>query len=151
MIKIFRIPLPTHLVKFSERELWEGYKPPFPVDERDILGKHIFSILVDLRFHKPTFPDDDADWTYLVISLSDQLAKRSPDLVKLSRVNIFLEACFKRALMIWVTAQLDAGQNKYQAVINFLKHYNILTDDTLDRYYLYVKRRSNLPYRRQKG
>lgn len=146
--QIYAIPLPEHLVKFIQKEFWEGYKPPFPVDEGSLIGKQIFTILVDQRAQDPVIPEVE---TFLQIRLSTTLAKRSPDLVKLSRINRYLEEHFKSCLIIWVKAQMQAGMNRYQSVIGFLGYYDIMTDDLVDRYYQYVKRCNYIPYRIHKN
>lgn len=148
MQKIFNIPAPDHLVKFATKEFWEGKTAPFPVDEGSLLGKHIFSILIDRRKLDPLYLGDYE--SELKLNLSNTLAKRSPDLIRLSRINLFLEELFRQCMISWVKAQIQIGSNRYQAVISFLKYYDLQTDEMVDRCYQYIKRKHNLPYRSTK-
>ena len=50
-------------------------------------------------------------------------------------------------MIIWVKAQLALSNNRYQAVTGFLKHYDLDTIEMEDRYYQFVKRRNNLPFK----
>jgi hypothetical protein len=147
MQKVFSIPTDYHLKKFVEKEFLEGYNEPFPIDERSILGKQIFSYLIDKRSQLETTREYES---ILTLSLSDTLAKRSPDLKKLSRINSFLEDIFKRSLIIWVRSQMNLGNNRYQSLINFLKYYDLHSMEMIDRYYQFVKRSNYFTYRLQK-
>src|SRR5687768_16569161 len=122
MQKIWNIPSPPRLVRFAEKEFCDGLSFPFPVDEGSLIGRQIFTILTDQRLHKAPSTEHESA---LRILLSDTLAKRSPDLVKLSRINLYLEELFKRALVIWVKAQVQIGSNRYQSVVNFLRFYGL--------------------------
>ena len=144
MNKVFSVPSPTHLVKFAAKEFWEGKTPPFVVSERCILGKFIYSLLIDKRSRNDYAYESES---ILSIQLSDTLAKRSPTLSKLLRVNLFLQEHFDYSLMLWVKAQMQIGSNRYQAVLSFLRYFDLDTPKMIQRSYQFVKRNQNLPYR----
>jgi hypothetical protein len=76
MLKNFSVPVPLHLLRFAEKEYFEGMKPPYKVTERTLLGKHIMFLLNDKR----SFELDEQALSfeeYIEISLSEELMKLS--------------------------------------------------------------------------
>lgn len=144
MRKVFDIPVPDHLAKFATKELWDGYSYPFTIHEGMMIGKFILSLLIDKR-ERP-FISCEYD-SQLTISLSDTLAKRSPTLLKLARINAFLEDLFNRSLITWTKAQMYQGCSRSQAVSSFIKYYGINEKMTATCYQL-VKREAVKPYTR---
>lgn len=144
MKKNFAIPCPLHLVKFAGKELWEGQTSPYKINERSLLGKFLYSLLIDKRSKNYEVYECES---LLHIELSDTLAKRSPSPLKLLGLNQFLELQFDQALVIWVRAQMQNGSNRYQAVLSFLRYFDLETPSMIQRYYQFVKRNQNLPYR----
>lgn len=145
MQKLFEISVEPHLVKFAVKEFWEGSTSPFPIEEGSRLGKQILLFLIDKR-HKQGYTlesDNSTVW----ISLSDTLAKRSPDLIKLSRINEFLEDEFKSKLHTWVRAQVRIGHQRYPSIISFMDFHGIDPAPMMDRYYQYIMRLDHRPFK----
>ena len=148
MQKLFEISVEPHLVKFAVKEFWESTNSPFPIDEGSRLGKQILLFLIDKR-HKQAYTVAAENSTISVV-LSDTLAKRSPDLIKLSRINEFLEEEFKSKLHTWVRAQVLMGNGRYQSVVSFMKFHKIDPAQMIQRYYQYIMRLDNRDHSNRK-
>jgi hypothetical protein len=150
MLKNFSVPVPLHLLRFAEKEYFEGMKPPYKVTERSLLGKHIMFLLNDRR----SFELDEQALSfeeYIEISLSEELAKCRPSLIKLSRLNRYLDEAFKQSLLLWVKAQTSAGLSKTQSLIMFLDHYSIPEPyEKFFVFYDYIKTNQKRIYHRLK-
>lgn len=167
MDRIWQIPIDEHLVKFALKEFFEGQEPPFKIDERSLLGKQILFYLIDKRNPTPgifdtdftkeesdneTFEDDpqqiEIDKKGIIpIVLSTTLQKRSPNLLKLTRLNSFLDDQFKMYLRSWAQGQISIGFNRYQAIAQFMKFYDLDTDLLIKRYYQFILRIQNKAYK----
>ncbi len=152
MQKEWTIPIYPELAKFAIKEFWENQTHPYVITERSIFGKLVYSVLIDKRTKIPndTFLFSEVSIT---VTLSDELAKRSPSIEKLTQINSILSQMYNDKLIAWVKAQMAAKVNRYQATVSFLMHYG-LTDDTgkpesrlLETAYIYVSRFINKPYR----
>lgn len=146
-MKIVEIPVHDHLIRFAQKELWHDQDPPFRVEEDSLLGKYVFSLWLDFRQQDLATVESN---TLLSLEFSDSLAKRKITPRMLSKINSFLEHQFKAALAIWVKAQMDFGNNRYQAVLSFLRFYGCASEANIDRYYQYLQRARKLPYRYDK-
>ena len=144
MQKVWTIPVSKRILNFSIKAFWDGYSSPYPVDERSLMGKYIFSLLIDRR-EISSIDINESDQS-LSIDLSDSLAKRSPSIMKLARVTRFLDEAYHEKLLTWCWAQMDAGVNIYQATKAFIKFHNI-DESEIDAAYQFVKRKKNLPFK----
>lgn len=145
---MFSIPCPSHLRKFAEKHFFDGLTAPFPITERESIGKHVMYSLIDKRqqsnLHAAALEYEEI----LSVELSDTLAKRSPNLLKLSRLIQWLDDQFKNSSLVWVQAQIQMGESRYQAARKFFEYYGIEDDRTFDSLYTYLKRRTNRTYNR---
>lgn len=147
MRKVFDIPSHDYLVKFASKQFWPGYRSsPFPVNEKSMLGSYIFSLVIDKR-STGNLTNYEFNST-LSITLSDAIAKRSPDLVKLSRLNRFLDHLFKMNLIVYVRAD-EKLYGTWRAITNFLSFYDINDHEMVSRMYQFVKRYKRLSYTRK--
>ncbi len=143
MQKYFNVQLSFHLSRFLERELFEGKEYPYYLEEGTSLGKFVFALMTDKREIPERKRDPEEDETLfdlVTFELSDTLAKRSPSVVRLSQIEIYLEEQFKRSLLIWVKAQQALGINRYQAVKGFCIYYDLTSPKDIEKFYQYVKR-----------
>jgi hypothetical protein len=143
--KEFDLLVDDHILKWAKKEIWDDDKPPYKINERTLVGKMIFGLLIDKRkIDKPTIGNDKS---ILKVEFSDALAKRSPDPLKLIRVNNILEMLFKIHLQKWVDAQYELHPNRYQVMENFFKKYEIeMTQQIIGRYQKYIQRAKSRPF-----
>jgi len=146
MQKVFEISLPEHLVKFAVDEWFKDQNPPFFLTEKHRLGREILSILNDKR-EKEYSPYIEHS-SSLKVELSDTLAKRSPDLIKLSRLEYILESILKEHCLIFVKGASSGGMHRYPAVEFYLKSKGIESDDLKVSLYNYVTYKINDQYKK---
>ncbi len=149
MRKVFEISLSPGLKKFVEKEFFDGSTAPHKINEGSLLGKYIYQVLNDRR--NATFAEletiDYKNDEIISIELSDTLAKRSPSLLKLNKIKYYLLKIRNEKMKTWCIAQQMVGVNRYQAVLSFLKYYQIEDYHDIETAYQYITRVQNLPYK----
>lgn len=123
---IISVPIKPHLKQFYLKtyELTE----PVKLEEDSILGSYVMSVLQDKRgstnpyfFNKGYTSDLITDT--LKVKLSEAMVKRSPRIIKLIRINIFLQHIFKHSIIVYIKASMKSGVNAYTACKLFLESY----------------------------
>lgn len=149
-MRVFNIPMTDTLVKFCQREFFEGLETPYFVEEGSLIGKEISRLLLDKRKTPGAITADITRNAVLCIALSATLAKRSPSHAKLYKLNNWIEEYFRQALKIYCAALISAGHYRTEAVRSFLSHYNINSEANFEACYKLVTRHEGKAYLRAK-
>jgi hypothetical protein len=145
MEKVFSIPCPEHLKAYASKAFFDGMASPYKITERSLFGKMIMSALLDKR--KPEEDtdqvkreqgDDDERWLTLDVELSVALAKRSPNIFKLVRINSFLNQLFYFSLYEFYLCLEHDGISRYTACEKFYSFYGIKNKLLISRGFEYV-------------
>jgi hypothetical protein len=124
MRKNFSVPVLPYLKKYTEKHFFAGLKGPHKIEEDTLLGKQFMSIIIDAR--SKDFIDKHLEFTAsLDVTLSESMAKRSPNLKKLICINFFLDKLFKDALVHWIKSADHFGIRPYPSSKMFLEYYGI--------------------------
>jgi hypothetical protein len=122
MSKPLKIYVKPHLKKFILKH--HPGKQPLYADERSPLGAAIMHVLMEVR--KSKFENIIHHHTEcILVTPTVNMARRSPRQYKLVRVAVEMERVFRQAIIVWVSAQQEAGLPANQACKNFLEHYGI--------------------------
>jgi hypothetical protein len=126
-----RVPIKPHLKKFFL--MTYDLQEPVKLEEDSILGNHVMAILQDKRsvngkemnYITSQFNGDGSDLLTetLLLQLSAEMQKRSPQIRKLVRINLFLQYMFRHSVIVFIKGCIKSGVNPYNACKQFLQTY----------------------------
>lgn len=150
MRKDFRIPVPAYLKKYFVKQFFSGQHGPHKIEEDTLIGKHVMSLLLDARTRKlkhkhltrnkriTRLPGESRGAQssasnstaarkdqVLEVILSEAMAKRSPNISKLIRLNTYLEDLFQSHLVTWIRSADFYGIPPYASSKDFLAYFAI--------------------------
>ncbi len=122
------VPIKPHLKKFYLKcyDLTE----PVKLEEDTILGSYVMSVLQDKRGLANNVNSQFKGYVSelltdtIKLQLSKVMMERSPRVIKLVRINIFLQHIFKHSVIVFVKASIKSGYNAYNACKMFLEAYD---------------------------
>jgi hypothetical protein len=125
MRKNFKVPMLPYLKKYVERQIFQGMKAPYKIEEDSLIGKMIMCLIIDAR-QKDLRGDKRIEMSASIeFQLSEVMAERSPSLQKLVPINYFLDKLFKNELITWIKSAEIVGMRPFPASKAFLEFYRI--------------------------
>ena len=134
----YKVPVYRRIKIFLKEHQGLDVSKPINCDEYSLLGKFVMAALREKRkeqlmAYNSLYRDQAND--FLVLALSKDMMDLSPKITSLMRINADVDLLLKSALLTHIEAQRVVGFPEYTACRNFLEHYKLTDDYSLDAAY----------------